>query len=177
LPFLGFPEQHFENMWQTLWDEFPDFEKEWDDVTLIGIMIMPGTQFSFTNKVVNTPADFKGVKMFCAEKALADIVNAVGGVGVQQPITDMAPSVQTGLVEGVFNHYPVCNVFGALPLLHSHTEFAGGINFTPAFMLMSNEAMKKLPSDLRDLVKNSGSVWRQEFEKLDEIDKSRDYQE
>jgi len=170
LPFLGFPEQHFEDAFYTLWDEYPEFAGEWDEVTVIGMMIMPGTQFHTVSKAINTPADIKGVKMFCAETSLVNIVNAVGGVGVQQPITDMAPSVQTGLVEGVFNHYPVLNVFGALELLHSHTEFGGGVNFTPMFMLVSNQALAKLPADLQDVVINSGDYWFTEFKRLDDAD-------
>lgn len=173
MPFLGFPEQHYEDEFYTLWDEYPEFEEEWDDVTVLSLMVMPGTQFHTVDKEIRSPGDIAGVKMFCAETPLVDIVNAVGGVGVQQPITDMAPSVQTGLVDGVFNHFPVCNVFGALEMLHSHTVFGGGINFTPMLLLMSNSTMDELPNDLEDLLIESGDYWFQEFKANDDADMKR----
>lgn len=170
LPFLGFPEQHFEDIFYTLMDEYPEYAAEWEDVTIISVMIMPGTQFHTVDKVIETPDDIVGVKMFCAEASLVNIVNAVGGTGVELPITDMAPSVQTGVVDGVFNHFPVCNVFGALELMHNHTVFGGGINFTPMFLLMSTEVLNGLPSDLKNLLINSGDVWFNKFSELDAAD-------
>lgn len=163
LPFLGWPEQHFEDAFYTLMDEFPEYAAEWDGVTIISLMIMPGTQLNMADKIYATPEDIKGVKMFCAEASLVEIMNAVGATGVELPITDMAPSVQTGVVEGVFNHIPVCNVFGALELLPYHTMFGGGINFTPAFMCMSTDVLNGLPSDLQDLLRDTGSYWCEQF--------------
>ncbi len=170
LPFLGFPKQHFEDAFYTLMQEYPEYAAEWEGVTIISVMIMPGTQFHTVDKVIKTPAEIQGVKMFCAEASLVEIVNAVGGVGVELPITDMAPSVQTGVVDGVFNHFPVCNVFGALDMMHCHTVFGGGINFTPMFLLMSTKSLNGLPSDLKDLIMKSGSVWCDKFSELDEAD-------
>jgi TRAP-type C4-dicarboxylate transport system substrate-binding protein len=170
LPFLGWPEQHFEDAFYTLMDEFPEYAAEWEGVTIVSVMIMPGTQFHTVDKVIAAPADIEGVKMFCAEASLAEIIEAVGGVGVELPITDMAPSVQTGVVDGVFNHFPVCNVFGALELLPNHTVFGGGINFTPMFLLMSSKVLNGLPSDVKDLIVNSGDVWYKKFSELDAAD-------
>lgn len=170
LPFLGFPEQHFEDMFYTLWDEFPEFAEEWDDVTVLGMMIMPGTQIHTVDLEIASPDDIEGVKLFCAETSLVNIINAVGGVGVEQPITDMAPSVQTGLVEGVFNHFPVCNAFSALELMHCHTTFGGGINFSPMLLLMSNTTMDELPNSLRDILIDSGDYWFEQFCMLDDAD-------
>jgi TRAP-type C4-dicarboxylate transport system substrate-binding protein len=172
LPFLGWPEQHFESAFWSLMDEFPEFAAEWEGVTIISVMIMPGTQFHTTDIVIEEPADIDGVKMFCAEAVLADIVNAVGGTGVELPITDMAPSVQTGVVDGVFNHFPVCMVFGALEMLHCHTVFGAGINNTPMFLLMSTEVLESLPADLQTLITSdeSRAAWYEAFKGYDDAD-------
>ena len=172
LPFLGWPEQHYEDAFWTLMDEYPEFAAEWEGVTVISVMVMPGTQFHTVDRVIEEPADIEGVKMFCAEAVLADIVNAVGGTGVELPITDMAPSVQTGVVDGVFNHFPVCNVFGALEMLHCHTVFGAGINNTPMFLLMSTEVLESLPADLQTLLTSdeSQAAWYDAFVGYDNAD-------
>jgi len=169
-PFLGWPEQHFESAFWSLMDEYPEFAGEWEGVTVLGVLIMPGTQFHTVDKVIATPADVAGVKMFCAEASLVEIFNAVGGTGVELPITEMAPSVATGVVDGVFNHFPVCNVFGALELMNCHTMFGAGINYTPMFLLMSTNTLNDLPSDLKDLLLNSGDEWFEAFKEMDDRD-------
>lgn len=172
LPFLGWPEQHFEDAFWTLMDEYPEYAAEWEGVTVISVMVMPGTQFHTVDTVIEEPDDIAGVKMFCAEATLVDIVNAVGGTGVELPITDMAPSVQTGVVDGVFNHFPVTMVFGALDMLHCHTIFGAGINNTPMFLLMSTEVLESLPADLQDLIagEESKAAWYEAFRGYDDED-------
>jgi len=170
LPFLGWPEQHFEDAFWTLMDEYPEYAAEWEGVTVISVLMMPGTQFNTVDKVIATPADVAGVKMFCAEASLVNIFDAVGGTGVELPITEMAPSVATGVVDGVFNHYPVCNVFGALELMHCHTVFGAGVNNTPMFLLMSTDVLNGLPGDLKDLLLNSGDAWFGKFKEMDDRD-------
>jgi len=84
---------------------------------------------------------------------------------------DMTPDVQTGVVQGVLNHFPVLNVFGTLELLKSHTVFGGGgINITPMFDIMNTDVLNSLPADLRDILVNSGHYWFDKFYELDAAD-------
>jgi len=175
LPFMGWAKQHEEAKFYTLMDEFPAMKKEWEGVTIIGLMMMPFTHlhFSAVNKVVKTPADIKGVKIMCAEATNAKILNAVGGTAVELDIADMAPSLQTKLVDGVFNHFPVLGVFGALEFLKSHTIFGSGgagINNTPMYLLMNTAKLNSLPKDLQTLILDSGKVWVDKFSELDAAD-------
>ena len=171
LPFMGWPEQHVEASYQTLLDEFPEMAAEWEGVTIISFMMMPPTHVHTVDKVIKTPDDIAGVKIFCAEAILAEIMNAVGATAVEMGIMDMTPSVQTGVVEGVCNHFPVLNVFGTLELTKCHTVFGdGGINITPMFEIMNTEVLNGLPSDLQDLLLNSGHYWFDKFNELDAAD-------
>jgi TRAP-type C4-dicarboxylate transport system substrate-binding protein len=170
LPFMGFKEQHCEDIFYTLYDEFPEMQAEWDGVTIVTMMNMPFTHFHFAeaNKVVKTPADIVGMKMMCAEATLAKVINAAGGTAVELDIAEMATSLQTGLADGVFNHFPVCLVFGALEMLHSHTVFGGaGINNTPMFLIMNTEVLEGLPQDLQDIILGAKSVFFNKFVELD----------
>ncbi len=175
LPFLGFAEQHVEDAFWTLMDEFPEMVVEWEGVTIIGMMMMPFTHLHFAeeNKVVKTPADIAGMKIFCAEATNAQIITAVGGTAVEGPIFDMTPNVQNRLCQGVFNHFPVLGVFGTLEMLHSHTVFGSGgagINNTPMFLVMNTDVFNSLPADLQQILLDSGSIWYDKFNELDAVD-------
>jgi len=173
LPFMGWPEQHVEASYQTLLDEFPEMAAEWGGVTVMTYMMMPPTHIHTVDigKVIKTPADIRGVKIFCAEAIGAEIMAGVGATAVELGIMDMTPSVQTGVVQGVINHFPVLNVFGTLELLPYHTVFGdGGINITPMFDIMNTDVLNGLPPDLKDLMVNSGHYWFDKFNELDARD-------
>lgn len=171
LPFMGWPEQHVEDKYQVLLDEFPEMQAEWEGVNVMHFMMMPPTHIHTVDKVIKTPDDIAGVKIFCAEATLAEIVKAVGGTAVELGIMDMTPSVQTGVVEGVLNHFPVLKVFGTLELTKCHTVFGdGGINITPMFTIMNTEVLNSLPPDLRDVLLTTGHYWFDKFKELDAAD-------
>jgi len=173
LPFMGWSEQHVEAKYQTLLDEFPEMAAEWEGVTITSFMMMPPTHVHTVDigRVIKTPDDIDGVKIFCAEAILSEIMNAVGATAVEHGIMDMTPDVQTGVVDGVINHFPVLNVFGTLELLPYHTVFGnGGINITPMFDLMNTDVLNSLPPDLRDIMLNSSHYWFDKFNELDAAD-------
>jgi len=117
------------------------------------------------------PADLEGMKIMGAEYMLNMTMEAAGATPVQLDIGDMAPSLNTGLIDGVMNHFPVLNVFGALEFLPYHTVFGeGGINMTPMFVIMNTEKLNSLPPDLKQIVLDSGSIWYDRFSELDAAD-------
>lgn len=171
LPFMGWPKQHVEDKYLALLDKFPEMKAEWKGVTILSVMMMPPTHIHTTDKVVKTPADIKGMKIMGAEYMLNATMQAAGATAVQLDIADMAPSLNTGLIEGVINHFPVLNVFGALEFLKYHTVFGeGGINMTPMYLIMNMDKLNSLPADLKQLVIDSGSVWFEKFSELDAAD-------
>lgn len=173
LPFMGWPEQHVEAAYQTLLDEFPEMRAEWEGVTILSFMIMPGTHIHTKDKVVVTPDDIKGMKVMGAEAMTIKAVDTAGATAADIPITEMTPSLQTGLVAGVINHFPVCGIFGALDLLKCHTVFGGGINFTPMYAIMNTAKFNSLPADLQQVLVDSGAVWLQKHTEWD--NKSMDF--
>lgn len=168
LPFLGWSEQHVEDKYMTLLNEFPEMEKEWEGITILGVMMMPPTHLHHTSKVIKTPDDLRGSKMMGAEAMTIEAVRVAGGTAVELGIMDMTPSLQTGVIDGVINHFPVCGIFGALELLKYHTIFGGGgINMTPMYAIMNTEKLNSLPQNLQKILIDSGQVW---FEKQKALD-------
>jgi TRAP-type C4-dicarboxylate transport system substrate-binding protein len=175
LPFMGWPEQHEAGkLYQELLNSSKAMQAEWEGVTVLAVMMMPPTHVHTTKKAVKTPDDLKGLKIMGAEFMLNASMQAAGATPVHLDIGDMAPSVNTGLIDGIMNHFPVLNVFGALELLKYHTVFGdGGINMTPMFLIMNTKVLNGLPRDLKKLIVDSGSIWYEKFKELDAADQAK----
>jgi TRAP-type C4-dicarboxylate transport system substrate-binding protein len=175
LPFMGWPEQHEAGkLYQKLLDSSKAMQAEWEGVTILSVMMMPPTHVHMAKKEVVTPDDLKGQKIMGAEFMLNAAMQAAGATPVHLDIGDMAPSLNTGLIDGIMNHFPVLNVFGALELCHYHTVFGdGGINMTPMFLIMNTKVLNSLPPDLKDLIIASGSIWYEKFKELDAADQAK----
>lgn len=168
LPFMGWPGQHVEYAYETLLEEFPEMAAEWEGVTIIACMMMPPTHIHTNGPEVRTPDDLVGLKMMGAEASLVEALNAMGATGIAFDIMEMTPSVETNLIQGVMNHFPVLAVFGTLELLTCHTIFGdGGVNVSPMFEIMNTEVLESLPQDLQDILLNSGHYWFDMFYALD----------
>jgi TRAP-type C4-dicarboxylate transport system substrate-binding protein len=160
LPFMGWPEQHVEDAYWTLMDEFPEMAAEWDDVMILSIMMMPPTQLHTIDKVVTTPEDVAGMRIIGAEAMTIKALDVAGATVADVPIPEMTTSLMTGLADGIINHFPVCGIFGALDVLQCHTVFGdGGINMTPMFVIVNRDFFNGLDDDLQDVLLDSGEKW------------------
>ena len=175
LPFMGWPEQHETGkLYQELLSSSKEMQAEWEGVTILSIMMMPPAHVHTAKKEVVTPDDLKGLKIMGAEFMLNASMEAAGATPVQLDIGDMAPSLNTGLIDGIMNHMPVLNVFGALELLNYHTMFGeGGINMTPMYLIMNTKVLNGLPPDLKKLLLDSGSIWYEKFKELDVMEQEK----
>ena len=175
LPFMGWPEQHETGkLYQKLLNSSKAMQAEWEGVTIISVMMMPPTHVHMAKKEVVNPEDLKAMKIMGAEFMLNASMEAAGATPVHLDIGDMAPSVNTGLIDGIMNHFPVLNVFGALELLKYHTVFGdGGINMTPMFLIMNTKVLNSLPPDLKKILVDSGSIWYEKFKELDAGDQAK----
>jgi TRAP-type C4-dicarboxylate transport system substrate-binding protein len=170
LPFLGWPTQHMEDKYMALLDKFPEMKAEWKGVTIISVMMMPPTHIHTAKKAIKTPADLKGIKIG-SRGAMVETMNAVGAAAVDVAPTDWYVSLDRGLLEGIANHFPVLNVFGVTELLPYHTVFGeGGIDMMPMYLIMNTDVLNSLPSDLKQLIIDSGHIWYEKFCELDAAD-------
>jgi len=172
LPFMGWPaDQEPVKIYKQLLSEFKPMRDEWKGVTVIGVMMMPPTGIHTVKKPVRTPADLKGMKIMGSEFMLNATMQAAGATPVQLDIGDMAPSLNTGLIEGIMNHLPVVNVFGALPITKYHTVFGkSGITITPAYIIMNTNRLNGLPADMHKVIIDAGHMWEKHFTELSHED-------
>jgi TRAP-type transport system periplasmic protein len=169
LPFIGMPGQiDGAKVWMDLYNKFPEIQKEWDGVKILGIFMMPPTAIHNKKKPIVKPEDMKGMKMHGAEFAVVQTMNAVGASPIQLDITEMYSGLERGVMDGVMNHFPVLFIFKVLELTPYHTVFGeGGINMTPMFAIMNPKKFASLPPDLQKIVEESGKVWADEQYKGD----------
>jgi len=170
LPFMGWSTQHMEDKYMALLDQFPEVQAEWQDVTIISVMMMPGTHLHTVDKVIMTPDDVAGVKIG-SRGMMVETMDAVGAAAVDIAPPEWYVSLDRGLLEGIANHFPVLNVFGVTELLPYHTIFGeGGIDMMPMYLIMNTEVLNSLPDDLKQLIIDSGSIWYEKFCELDAAD-------
>jgi len=169
LPFMGWPSQReTTRIYQAIRKQFPEIDKEWKGVKLIGAFMMPPTAIHTVKAIVKTPEDLKGLKMNGMELTLVQTIHAAGATPVSLDPSDMYMSLDRGLVQGVLNIFPVLDVFGVLGLLPYHTILGeGGINMTPICNIMNAESFNKLPPDIQKIFEESGEFWANAFETLD----------
>ena len=170
LPFMGFPDQaKTAQIYQDLMDEFPEMVEEWEgrDVRIVSFIMMPGTHLHNDVREIITPEDLAGLSIHGAEAALVEVIEAAGGTAAELDIADMYMSLETGLLDGVFNHFPVLFIFGVIESMQYHTIFGDGINKTPMMIVMNNDIYNDLPAEAQSAIDNSAPFWAEIFLEAD----------
>ena len=169
LPFMGYPDQRTTG--QIYWDlmnKFPEMTGEWPGLKPVGVFMMPGTNIHNTKKDIRTPEDIKGMSIHCAEAVNAEVVSAAGGTAAELDIADMYMSLETGLLDGIFNHFPVLFVFGVIELPTYHTVFGdNGINKNAMMVIFNADIWNSLPADIQGIIMDSGQIWHDMFLEAD----------
>ena len=126
--------------------KFPELDAEFKGLRLLMASSMPPNQLHFTKKTgVRLPSDMKGIKLIGSPTAAA-FVNSTGAVSIFKPPSDYYMSLQKGLVQGAFQHWPFMAAFKLEELLASHTNAgAGGFNLQMMGFWMNQAVWDKLP--------------------------------
>lgn len=81
------------------WDHFKD---EFDEVVFLGIGFPAGTSLAAT-KDLSTLESWKGAKIVPYAAQMAPIIEALGGVAVQMPVTDVYTALSTGTIDAAIS--------------------------------------------------------------------------
>jgi TRAP-type C4-dicarboxylate transport system substrate-binding protein len=90
-------------------------------------------------KIIETLADFSGLKMRAPTVTSIPIINAIGAVPVQKPVSEMYELASTGIVDGTFFAATAVRDWKLGDLLPYMTEVDGGIG-QPVMAFLINEA-------------------------------------
>ena len=126
---------------------------------LIGLGYMDAGSRSFYNKVrpINTPADLKGLKIRVMQNPVfVDMVNSLGGNGIQVSFSELYTALQTGVVDGAENNPPT--LFN-----HKHYEIAKYYSLTrhlivPEIFVFSKKVWDTLSDLDRQLIRKASAL-------------------
>lgn len=139
-----------------MYEKFPELRAEFDGLRMIYASSMPPNQLHFTKaKDVHVPRDMKGIKIIGSSSQSA-FINSTGAVLIFKPPSDYYMSLQKGLVEGAFQHYPFLGAFKLEELFVSHTNMGrGGFNLQMMGFWMNQGVWDKLPPDAQQAFDDS----------------------
>jgi len=178
LPLLGIPSMKAgSEIYAKLLDEFPEMRAEFEGVKVFAPRMAAPTHLHFTKKDVRTPADVKGLKIRVAQDvSIANFLQAAGATPVEVVPPELYLSLEKGMVDGVYFSFPAVNVWGAMPLMKSHTVFGTqGISGDNLDVLVFCEATwKRLPDDIKKIIEDLEPWYLEEMIKAEqnEIDKA-----
>ena len=128
LPLIGWDSTYTATkVYNEMIDKFPELQAEFKGTQKLFSVSMPPNQIHMHEKSIRLPADMRGMKILAAA-GWSDFVNSLGAVAVFKGPPDWYMSLQKGLVEGQFQHFPAVLGFKLEELFTSHTE-AGDAGF------------------------------------------------
>lgn len=125
-------------------DEFKDTKVLWIGITLPSIFLMG------KGNAIKSFADFNGKKVRCSGKWHIEIVEALGGIPVGLPPTEVYSSLQKGVIDGAYAEYSFINAFRIEDILGSVTE--EGISGMHFAIVMNKDFFASLPEDVQDVI-------------------------
>lgn len=110
------------------------------------------------SRTIKSAADVKGLKIRAAGPGEAAMIKALGGVPVGMSITQVAESLNRGVIQGTLNGWNANTTFRFDPLLKSDYDEPLGVR--SFFMGITKKAYNKLPAKAKRAIdKNSGLVF------------------
>lgn len=147
-------------MWKVF-EQFPDFQKEYSRVKVLALFCHPGGHFNTTQKPIKSIADFKGMKFRTANPYVTKALKVFGAVPVNMPVTETYMSLERGVVEGTVLPWEGNFVFKLAELLKYGTE----VDFytMTMFVVMNKKKWNSLPADVKKTIDGiSGLVLSQD---------------
>ena len=110
----------------------------------------------FTDKLASVE-DMKGLKVRAAGPGESAIVKAMGGVPVGMGITQVAQSLNSGVIQGTLAGWSALVPFKIMPLIRTHIDYPFGIR--SFFLGITKSVYDALPDKAKQAIdKNSGLV-------------------
>lgn len=127
-----------------------------DKVYPVAIFTNGNSALHFTSEI-ETAADIKGMKIRAAGPEEAKMIKLLGGTPVGMSITQVAQSLNRGVIQGTMNGWSALRPFRITSLIKTHYEEPLG---TRSFVLMLNKkSFEKLPRQDQQVIRdNSGEA-------------------
>jgi len=136
-------------MWRV-YEEFPQFRKEYKKVKVLALFCHPAGNFNTINKPIMKLDDLKGMKFRTASPYVTEALKLFGAVPVNMPITEAYTALERGVVEGTVLPWEGNFVFKLAELLKYGTE---SDFYTMTMMVVMNKRKwESLPKDIQKII-------------------------
>ena len=105
-----------------------------------------------SKKPITSLSDFKGLKVRAAGQ-MGKAVEAMGGVPVAMPMTEVYTSLQRGVVDATVNSMDSVAIFKLNEVTSSVTEF--NLAVIPMVVVMNKNSFAKLPADVQTFIEQT----------------------
>jgi len=175
LPFQDIPTTEMgSELFQKLFDTTPELISEYKGIELFGLRQMPAYHLHTVKKLARKPEDLKGMKLIAAS-GWVDYAKAIGAAPVTMGVGDYYLSLERGVVEGVFLHFPASMMFKTLEVCKYHTLLNS--SSIPDAIIFNKKSWDSIPPDLQKIIREA-IVWRTATvlkDDYNEVDKAVDY--
>lgn len=173
LPFMGVPSMDAgKKIFLELWDTTPEVRDEWKGFIPLSLQPMPPQQIHSAKSPIKVPNDVKGHKV-CITSAgpMSKLVSALGGAPIVILPPELSQSLTSGVVDSFFDHFPVCQAFGTIPLFKNHTIIGQrddqGIAYGTHSIFMKESFFNSLPADIQKIFQDSAEIYGKETIEVD----------
>lgn len=136
-------------MWKVF-EQFPEFRKEYDRVKVLALFCHPGGHFNTTEKPIRALDDFRGLKFRTASPHVTKALKIFGAVPVNMPVTETYTALERGVVDGTVLPWEGNFVFKLAELLKYGTE---ADFYTMTMMVVMNKnKYDSLPEDVKQAI-------------------------
>jgi TRAP-type C4-dicarboxylate transport system substrate-binding protein len=125
---------------------------EFEGLEILGSWVH-GPGVIHADRVVETPADLRGLKVRGASRQVNAMLETLGATPVGMPVPAVPEALSKGVIDGTTIPWEVTGSLKVPDLVTHHTEFTGPMLYTLAFVLVMNaEVYAGLPADLRAVI-------------------------
>ena len=136
-------------MWK-IYEEFPEFQKEYSRVKPLALFCHPGGHFNTVKKPIRSLEDFKGMKFRTANPHITKALKAFGAIPVTMAVTEAYTALERGVVDGTVLPWEGMHVFKQAELLKYSTE-ADFYTMT-MMVVMNRDSYNSLPEDIKKVI-------------------------
>ena len=141
---------------EKLFRSSPELMAEYKGLEVLGFRMMPLYSAHTIKKPVRVPADMKGMKVI-ASAGWVEYAKLIDAAPVTLGIGDYYQSLERGVTEAIWAHFPVCYIFKLLDVLKHHTVL--NASSIPDCYLIVKDVWNKLTPDLQKVIRDAVE-WR-----------------
>lgn len=165
LPFMFRSAKHAIQVLTELYEADADFAKQFDDVKILWFGSLEPGQF-LTTKPVKTLADIKGLKLRSPGPMQNKVIEALGGVPVSMPITDVYDSMDRGIIDGAVTTASSLESYRLNEVVTNLTMV--DIYIAPQVVAMNKDSWNKLSAEdqaiIDEICKNYGLIHGESYD-------------